>query len=347
MQAKNQTQSLRQLGEFGLIRHLRSRLKSRNPQVIEGVGNDAAVLRPKVGWDLVFTTDMLVEGRHFTRDTTDPFSLGAKTVSVNLSDCAAMGAQPLAAVVSLGLPSGTKPSWVMALYEGMEGWAGSFGLDLVGGDTVGSRDLTLNVALLGEVERGRALTRSGAKAGDVLMVTGTLGDSAAGLHSLRHPNRKGREVRAFLERRHLTPLPRCVAGRLLASTRRVTSCIDISDGLSSEIHHLAEESGLGAEVHLGALPVSQALDFYCAEWDLDPLPFLLRGGEDYELLFTVAAADAARVARRLGAEAGVTARPIGRMVGKKNGVRAIGPRGEVSTLQAGGYDHFRGQTKAQ
>jgi thiamine-monophosphate kinase len=130
-------------------------LKSQNPEIIEGIGNDAAVFHPKAGWDLVFATDMLVEGRHFDLKTSDPFSLGAKTIAVNLSDCAAMGAKPLAAVVSLELSKNISASWVTALYEGMQGWADSFGLDLVVGDTLGCRDVTLNVALLGEVEKGR------------------------------------------------------------------------------------------------------------------------------------------------------------------------------------------------
>jgi thiamine-monophosphate kinase len=333
-------ETIASLGEFGLIHLLRSHLKAQNPEIIEGIGNDAAVIRPNAGWDLVFTTDMLVEGRHFELKTSDPFSLGAKTIAVNLSDCAAMGAKPLAAVVSLGLPKNISASWVADLYEGMQGWADSFGLDLVGGDTVGCRDITLNVALLGEVEKGKAFTRSGAKAGDVLMVTGCLGDSAAGLHSLRHPGKKGREVRAILERKHLTPLPRCIVGRFLVETGWVTSCIDVSDGLSSEVNHLAEESGLGAEVHTSALPISDALDFYCGEWDLDPETFALNGGEDYELLFTVPAKKAGEVLNRLSAETGASVKPIGCMVPKPKGVHLIDSKGKRSLFRPKGYDHF-------
>jgi thiamine-monophosphate kinase len=342
-----QKDSLTSLGEFGLIDLLRPHLKPHNPEVIEGVGNDAAVLRPKPGWDLVFTTDMLVEGRHFNLKTSTPWTLGAKTIAVNLSDCAAMGAKPLAAVVSLGLPSKIPSSWVKALYEGMEGWAGSFGLDLVGGDTVGSRDITLNVALLGEVEKGKALTRSGAKAGDVLMVTGTLGDSAAGFHSMMNPGRKGREVRALLERRHRTPVPRCVVGRFLVETGYVTSCIDVSDGLSSEVGHLAKESGLGAEVHVSALPISQALDFYCGEWDFDPEQWALHGGEDYELLFTVPATKVGFLLERLRAETGAVVCPIGCMVSKSKGLSRIDSKGKRSILKPQGYDHFKGIEKHQ
>jgi thiamine-monophosphate kinase len=340
VKTKKKAKSLSSLGEFGLIHLLRSHLKAHNPEIIEGIGNDAAVIRPKAGWDLVFTTDMLVEGRHFDLKTSDPFALGAKTIAVNLSDCAAMGAKPLAAVVSLGLPQNIPATWVSALYEGMQGWADSFGLDLVGGDTVGSRDVTLNVALLGEVEKGKALTRSGANAGDVLMVTGSLGDSAAGLHSLQHPGKKGREVRALLERKHRTPLPRCIVGRFLVETGWVTSCIDVSDGLSSEVNHLAEESGLGAEVHASALPISDALDFYCGEWDLDPQNFVFNGGEDYELLFTVPATKAGALLERLGAETGATVHPIGCMTSKAKGVRLIPRKGKAKTLKPNGYDHF-------
>jgi len=341
------SQSLSKIGEFGLINLLRPDLKPHNPEVIEGIGNDAAVLRPKAGWDLVFTTDMLVEGRHFDFKTTDPWSLGAKTIAVNLSDCAAMGAKPLAAVVSLGLPKGFAPSDVKAFYDGLEAWSGSFGVDIVGGDTVGARDFTVNVALLGEVEKGKALTRSGAKAGDILLVTGSLGDSAAGLHSLQHPGRKGEEVRTLLERRHRTPVPRCVVGRFLVETGWATCCIDVSDGLSSEVHHLAEESGLGAEFFVPDLPISQAMGFYCEEWRLDPETFSLHGGEDYELLFTVPPKRLGALLERLGTETGAQVSPIGRMVPRAKGLSKIDAKGKRTILKPQGYDHFSKMTASR
>jgi thiamine-monophosphate kinase len=245
-------------------------------------------------------------------------------------------------VVSLGLRKDFPASGVRAFYDGLEAWGGSFGVDIVGGDTVGARDFTVNVALLGEVEKGKALKRSSAKVGDVLMVTGSLGDSAVGLHSLQHPGRKGQEVRALLERRHRTPVPRCVVGRFLVETGWASSCIDISDGLSSEVHHLADESDLGAEIYAEDLPVSPAVDFYCGEWGLDPGVFALHGGEDYELLFTVPAKKVGALLGRLNAETGAAVRPIGLMTPRAKGVRLVTAGGKAKALTPRGYDHFKG-----
>jgi thiamine-monophosphate kinase len=333
-------ESLKKLGEFGLIDLLRKRMKPSNPGVIMGIGDDAAVLRPQAGFDLVLTTDMLVEGRHFDFKTTRPRSLGAKTMAVNLSDCAAMGARPLSAVVSVGLPAKFPASKVKAFYDGLNACGKNFGVDIVGGDTVRSDAFVVNVALLGQVEKGRALTRSGAKVGDVILVTGMLGDSAAGLHSLRHPGKKAAVVRPLLEKKHLTPVPRVRAGRFLVEERLASSCIDVSDGLSSEVNHLAKESGVGAEVHEEALPLSTALLDYCEENRLSPLTFSLSGGEDYELLFTAPLSALGAILRRMPAETGCPVKPVGRIVPKKKGVRLIGARGVQRPLRSRGYDHF-------
>jgi len=333
---------LGQLGEFGLIALLRETLKPANPEVVKGIGDDAAILRPKAGHDWVLTTDMLVEGRHFNLKTTHPWALGAKSISVNLSDCAAMGARPFAAVVSLGIPGKFPVGAVRAFYSGMKAWAGNFGVDIVGGDTVSSDKMVVNVAVLGEVKRGKALTRSGAVNGDALLVTGTLGDSGAGLHSLTHPGKKAASVRPMLEKRHLTPLPRFVVGNFLSAAGLATSCIDVSDGLSSEVNHLASESHLGAEVHEEAVPLSASLEHYCVELKKDPLRFALDGGEDYELLFTVPVKRLGEALRRIPGETGCPVTAIGRMTAASGGVVLIGGKGSRKPLGRGGFDHFGG-----
>jgi thiamine-monophosphate kinase len=333
--------SLGNLGEFGFIEKIRADLKPRKPSVVLGIGDDAAILKPAPGQDLVLTTDMLVEGRHFDFKFISPWQLGAKTMAVNISDCAAMGAKPTAAVVSLGVPEDYPVRDLEAFYDGLKSWGESYGAEIVGGDTVGSDKFVVNVALLGEVEAGHALRRDGAKAGDALFVTGTLGDSAAGLHALLNPSSLGKEVSPLLVKKHLSPVPRFASGRFLAVKKLASAAIDVSDGLSSEIHHICAESGLGAEIHEEALPLSDSLLHYCSELGLDPLEFALNGGEDYELLFTVPLDKISQVVQKMQPETGVACRSIGRMVPKAKGVTLIMKTGERRPFPPKGYDHFR------
>jgi thiamine-monophosphate kinase len=333
-------ETLKSLGEFGFIDKLRGSLKSKNPAVTLGIGDDAAIFKPTPGHELVFTTDMLVEGRHFDFKLITPWQLGAKTMAVNISDCAAMGAKPTVAVVSLGVPKDYPVADLESFYDGMKSWGESFGAQIVGGDTVGSDSFVVNVAMIGEMESGKALKRGGAQAGDALFVTGTLGDSSAGLHSLQHPSAKTKEIASLLVKRHLTPVPRFTVGRELSTKRLATSAIDISDGLSSEIHHLCEESGVGAEIHEEALPLSPSLIQYCEARSLNPLEFALGGGEDYELLFTVPLTKISEVVQKLSAATGVACKAIGRMVPKAKGITFITREGERVPLEAKGFDHF-------
>ncbi len=337
--------TMRDVGEFGFIEKIRTAMKTKNPSVVLGIGDDAAIFKPTPGHELIFTTDMLVEGRHFDFKWISPWQLGAKTMAVNVSDCAAMGAKPTVALVSLGVPSSFPVKDLEAFYDGMKGWAESYGAQIVGGDTVGSDKFVVNVALVGEVEKGKALKRSGAQVGEALFVTGTLGDSAVGLYSLQHPAAKGKETAPLLVKRHLTPTPRFAVGRSLSTKKWATSAIDISDGLSSEIRHLCEESGVGAEIHEEAIPYSDALIHFCDENQLDPLDFALNGGEDYELLFTVPLSKISEVLQKLPGETGVTVKSIGRMVPKSKGITLINRKGQRVPVEAKGYDHFGGKNK--
>jgi thiamine-monophosphate kinase len=332
--------TLGSLGEFGFIRTLRSHKGPRDPFVALGIGDDAAILRPSKNRELVFTTDMMVEARHFDLRFCTPWQLGAKAMAVNLSDCAAMGAQPKAAVVSLGAPRKTSVRFLREFSDGVRSWGEQFGCSLVGGDTVGSDKIVVNVAMLGEVEKGRALRRDAAQVGDVLVVTGNLGDSGAGLHSFQNPGRVAHEAVPLLRRRHLLPLPRYTVGRYLVINRIGRCAIDVSDGLSSEVNHLCEESGVGAVVHEEAIPLSQPLRYYCQERRLDSLKFALDGGEDYEILFTVPMKSLTRVLREIPAQTGTSVTPIGRIVPKRQGITSIGLKGKRRPLRPGGFDHF-------
>jgi thiamine-monophosphate kinase len=201
----------------------------------------------------------------------------------------------------------------------------------------------VNIALIGEVEAGRALKRGGAKEGEALFVTGNVGDSSAGLQALQHPSAKGKDSSSLLIKKHLTPVPRFTVGRYLSTKKLASSAIDISDGLSSEIHHLCEESGVGAEIHEEALPLSASLIQYCAENQLEPLDFALNGGEDYELLFTVPLAKISEAVKKLPAETGVSCKSIGRMVPQSKGITFITRKGQKIPLPAKGFNHFSKQ----
>jgi thiamine-monophosphate kinase len=332
--------TMESVGEFGFIEKIRAGMSAKNPSVVLGIGDDAAILKPSAGHELVFTTDMLVEGRHFDFKTISPWQLGAKTLAVNISDCAAMGAKPTAAVVSLGVPKSFEVASLEAFYDGLNAWGGQFGVQIVGGDTVGSDQFVVNVALIGEVETGKALRRSGAKAGDAVFVTGTLGDSAAGLLALLHPSPKGKEVEPLLVKRHLTPVPRFLTGRYLSTHQAASAAIDLSDGLSSELHHLCEASGVGVEIHEEALPLSDALIHFCEERKLDPVELALNGGEDYELLFTVALPKISEVVQKLPGQTGDRVKAIGRVTPKAKGLTFITRQGKSLALKAKGFDHF-------
>ncbi len=284
------------LGEWkwlaGLLPGLSRDLSRR---VVLGPGDDAALVRAGRAWWAV-TTDMLVEGVHFRRRWTSGVDLGFKALAVNLSDLAAMGdVRPLFGVVSAGLPPGTPVAYIKDFYRGFRALSRRHGFDLVGGDTVRADRLTVTVTAVGRVRRkDRIFRRETARPGDVLLVTGTLGDAAAGLRILE----RGRPVRSaderFLVRRFRRPTPRFDDARRLAAAG-VRAGLDNSDGLWRSVRLLGEASGTGAEVHLERLPISAPL----ARWaGAKALNLALAGGEDYELIVAASPAVARRIVRR-------------------------------------------------
>jgi thiamine-monophosphate kinase len=309
--------------------------------VLLGVGDDAALLEVAAGRRVVATADALVEGVHFRRDWTSPEDLGWKALAVNVSDVAAMGGEPLAALISLALPRATEVAWVEAFYRGLEACASEYGCALVGGDTVGSPDrIVLQVALLGTVEPERVRLRSGACPGDRVCVTGTLGDSAAGLALLQ----AGGELRdrpdfAALLQAHRRPSPRLTAAWILAAEPAVTAMMDLSDGIASDLRHIVAQSGAGARVEAAALPISKAAREAATLLGADPLEWALRGGEDYELLFTVTPETFPRLAALLTG-AGVTATAVG--VITASGYTLVTPDGDEQPLSPEGFAHFGG-----
>ena len=320
--------------EFRLIERLRELTAQPRDDVRIGIGDDAAVLAPPPGKELVVAIDTLVEGVHFPPGTAAA-DIGWKALAVNLSDLAAMGASPAWALLSLTLPS-ADAAFVEGFAEGFAKLAQPHRLALVGGDTTRG-PLTISVAVHGFVPPGQALTRAGARVGDAVLVTGTLGDAAAGLHLLQHLRRDDDShagLRDFLIERLNRPTPRLAVGTALRG--QATACVDVSDGLLADLGHICAASGVAAEIEAALLPRSSALlELYD---DTTALHFALSGGDDYELCFTVPAARVAELQAGL-ARLGCGATKIGRIV-EGEGVRVRAADGASLATDRPGWEHF-------
>jgi thiamine-monophosphate kinase len=309
-------------------------LSGAGPEVVVGPGDDAAVVRPGSG-ELVLTTDAMVEGVHFRTDLTTPRDLGYKAIAVNVSDVAAMAASPRFALCALTLSPAIDAAWVVELAGGMRECCDEFALSLVGGNLSRGDEVSIVVSVTGEVVPGRAVRRNGARPGDRLVVTGSLGGSAAGLRVSSQRSWSDDERDAI--RRHMRPTPRVGEAGVLAS-HGVTSMIDISDGLGLDLSRLCRASGTGARVELARIPVHPAATPDEA----------LGGGEDYELLATLPDSGAVEDARSELREAfGVSLSDIGAIIEAKSGAALIsvdedGTEGPLMTEGTNaGWDHFR------
>ena len=356
--------------EFDFIQRLREQMGSRkaSSRLIKGIGDDATVISQVAGRDLVVTTDLLVEGIDFYGDATPPRLLGHKALAVSLSDIAAMGARPLWSLLSIGLPSGIwNESFTDEFTAGYLTLADQFGVTLAGGDVSETKaGIVVDSIVIGEVASGPAIMRSGAQAGDQIFVTGKLGGAAAGLKliqmgarvngqkaegskqesippevargSLRSEQSQRSEDDAIetLLLRQLRPGPRVGWGIVLGEEKLPTSMIDISDGLSSDLHHLCDESKVGALIQSAALPLDQDVVKLCGRRALDPLSLALHGGEDFELLFTIQPQDVPRLPSRVD---GVAISCIGEITDEP-GVIRVAERGRLWDLEPQGFEHF-------
>jgi thiamine-monophosphate kinase len=331
---------VKELGEFGLIKHLTSGLKFRAADSILGIGDDCAVYPVKSGLKEVISTDALVEDIHFKLSTTTPEALGRKALSVSLSDIAAMGGAPKRVLVTLGLPKKISVLFLDKLYSGFNEICNQFKVELAGGDTVSSpKCFFINVAVIGEAKR--VFTRKGAKPGDHIFVTGTLGDSSLGL-KLLDKNKKGGKDNKFLIGRHLDPTPRVQeAGILAHSNINISSMIDISDGLVQDLYHISKASNVGARIYQDRLPQSPEFTRTCGRNSISPLPLLLNGGEDYELLFTLPADDVKNLTRQF-LKAKVLVTQVGEIALKPRKVLLELRDGTSKTLpNSEGFNHFK------
>jgi thiamine-monophosphate kinase len=346
--------ALAALGEFGLIGLIRRRVRQRSPGTILGIGDDAAVLAPAGAGGLLATTDMLLEGVHFQRRWGCPRELGRKALAVNLSDIAAMGGRPRHALLGLAIPpDGPTLQELEDLLAGLEEEAGTYGVTLVGGDTCASQSgLVLALTVLGTLPAGCPVLRSGARPGESLWVTGMLGGAAAGLLALEQGFRPGGAWPTSTARpawlgpaeeaaiqaavtAHLTPVPRLSAGQALVGC--ATAMLDVSDGVASDVGHLCAESRVAARILASQLPIHPGATTMARLAGRDVLDLVLRGGEDYELLFA-----AATDPRPVLAEAvpGLSVTRIGEVLAGDPVPRLVHADGREEAL-AGGFDHLR------
>lgn len=336
-----------EVGEFGLIDRLHNVIGDPDDEdVLVGIDDDAAVYRVGSGRVHVITTDALIEDVHFNRQFTPMKHLGSKAITVNVSDIVAMNARPRFATVALGVPNNITVEMAEELYEGMKGACAAYGVQILGGDTTTARRLTLSVTIVGEGDEGSIVRRNGAQVGDKLCVTGPLGGAFAGLRVLLGQHRAMRELGEEYEpsevgkyerviKRQLTPAARLSLIDDWAGRRfQPHALIDISDGLASEVHHICEESGVGALVYEDEIPIERPTIDAAEQLEESALDFALYGGEDYELLFA-----ASEEQLKLLDDDGYVI--VGEVVEQKRGVRRVDAEGERHRLRPSGYQHFR------
>jgi len=338
------------LTENQFVEWLRLKALKTGHGVKVGIGDDAAVLSFRQGHDVLLKSDMTIEGVHFSADLHPPRAVGHRALARSLSDIAAMGGTPKFALVSLAMSRDATRAWVGSFYAGLLALARRFAVTVVGGDTAVVPEATMvDLIVAGQVKQGRALLRSGARPGDVICVSGCPGSSALGLQILsgreisrgkppaRVSSRDGLQVRAI--RAHLYPEPRLALGRYLLDRRLASAAMDISDGIAIDLGRLSEASGVGAIIWQDHLPKPTAAELRNMDW----LSLALRGGEDYELLFTVPRHKVPMVATTFQ---GTPVTHIGEIT-KSKGLRVVRLNGREQELEPAGYDHFRKKVESQ
>ena len=329
--------------ESEIITRIRQRARASD-QVLVPVGDDAAVLKWGGAADLIACSDLMVEGTHFRREWAAAELIGRKALAVTLSDVAAMGGAARFAMISFALPRALPPGFIEELLEGIFKLADSAGVSIIGGDTSSSVEmLFIDTSVIGECGRGRAITRRGAQVGDDLYITGALGASALGLALLERGLRlEGDSPLDAIHAReallkHLAPEPRLKIGQAIGERGLATAMIDISDGLSTDLWHILDESGCGAIIQADEIPIANCVRLLAmGDKEIDPLRLALHGGEEYELLFSSSPENRARVAE-LSTELGLPAAIIGRVVSDK-GLR-LERDGSLEPLPPSGYEH--------
>lgn len=331
-----------QVGEFSLIGEIKREMEGRYPAGVSlGIGDDCAILLPTGGKDLIVSTDTLVEKVHFDLAWFSFYQVGWRAMAASLSDIAAMGGNPLGALLACSVSAGREKEEVIELVRGVRDLGLRYGCPLVGGDLTRSLgDLFVNVTVLGEVDRGMALCRSGAQEGDEVWVTGFLGASHAGLKALLHPSAVSQEAVQAAVDRYRQPTPRIQEARFLAQVGTLSAMIDLSDGLSSDLGHICSNSGLGALLFSSSLPISAETAEVAEALRETPLDYALNGGEDFELCFTAREGAIDPWVERFQENFDLILTCVGRMVKGKE-ITLIDSQGSSREIQPGGFDHFR------
>ena len=325
-------------GEFAIIDDIVASFKELLPVNMKGIGDDCALIPKNENESYVISTDMLVEDHHFYKNKISAFDLGFKSLAVNLSDIAAMGARPVASFLSVALPRDLEKSWVDEFIAGYKSLSVSENVPLCGGDTVASEKLTVNVTIIGEALNASIRFRSMARLGDDLCCTKTLGDSAGGFLLLQADTTTGNIEKILLES-HYKPYPEIAAGKWLAAQKGVHAMIDISDGLVADLRHILSASGVAAFLNREAIPISASLKEAAKKHNWNSLELALNGGEDYCLLFTIDKTETENITKGFLAEFGRPLYILGGIEAGSGHVRLLEGENEISYSKKG-FTHF-------
>jgi len=339
------TQTLADIGEFGLIRLIRDLIDSEGvkaPELTMGIGDDSASFLPREGYEILVTCDCMVEGRHYLKGHINPLDLGSRAMVMNISDIGAMGGMPTFAMVSLGVKKDAPVHNILEMYRGFFQELNPLGAAVIGGNITRSDNSNfIDITLIGEVERDKIIRRSTARPDDIILVTGYPGQAAAGLSILLNSKEKGDLQSDPLVRAYNRPVHRAREGRAAALSGCATSMIDISDGLLGDLGHICEESGVGAEIIRKALPVSAQMRAFSEPDGHDPYEWILGESDDYELIITCAPVNKDRICSAITEISDVPVAEIGRITSKMDGIEIIFPDGSKHEAAAVGWDHFK------
>ena len=345
---KNHFKSVDEIGEFGLIDRIQQILPQvEHPDVQLGIGDDTAVIRIDEQRSMLITCDIQVENQHFRMLHISPRQLGRRAMAVNLSDIAAMGGKPTFSLVSLGVPESFALDDFENLFKGMRDQLADFSAIVIGGNlSKTEKDLIIDITMMGEVDTGKYLTRSGAKADDRIYVTGQPGASGAGFRVLEKFGINYPPAYEPLVQKHLQPIPRIDVGKRIAQSGWATAMIDISDGIASDLNHICTMSKVGAEIHQARLLLPDKIDEVTALSGIPGIDLALYGGEDYELLFTIKSATPKSIIDSIAKDTGIAITEIGIIQPREFKCFLIDLAQNRIPVQPKGWDHFKGNEPA-
>lgn len=325
--------------EFEFISRIKTAVKHTKNPVIKSIGDDCAILPYSKTMDMIISSDSLCEGVHFSRKYFSAWEIGAHAFAASVSDICAMGGRPLYALVNIAFPKSTPVKYINKLYQGLLSYADNYNTDIIGGDTISAPQIMLSVTVIGEVEKGRALLREHAKPGDIIYVTGPLGDSFAGLRILSQKKRAKLLAHEYMPvKKHISPRPAYMEGRVLLQSRMVNACMDVSDGIVSDLARICEESGTGAMIEADNLPVSFSAQKTAEQYNESVTDYALYGGEDFVLMFTASPKNSLKLSRYLRKNS-MTVFAIGKITAKK-GINLIKNGKKIIETGKKVWNHF-------